>query len=113
MCPNDPEAAFEHSYIMNSHLNEHDIKYWSGVDALDGLTPDKIIVMGEKVSTEIDYYMDPGDFGRLVEPYRHGFEVGSNYLFMDWHVEPLLPGPALGAVDPWDLDSTAPSNVDQ
>ncbi len=116
MCPNDPDAGFLHSYIMNNHLSDHDIKYWSGVNALAGVTPDKIIVMGEKVTTEIDYYMDPGDFSRLTEPFRHG-PVGSNYLFMDWHAEPMLPPipgkTSFGAVDPWDLNDTTGAGTNQ
>jgi len=114
MCPNDPDAYFQHSYVVNEHLAANNVKYWSNMNALHGLTPDKIIVMGEKVSTEHDYYMEPGDFDRLVEKYRHGLNVGSNYLMLDMHVETLLPGPAFGEIDPWDLaDLPTTGTVDQ
>jgi len=105
-CPNDPDPYFSHSYVLNDHLSEHNIKYWSNMLVLSGLTPDKVVVLGEKVTTEKDYYMEPGDFDRLVEKYRHGFNVGSNYLMMDMHVETLLPTAAQGLIDPWDLSDT-------
>jgi hypothetical protein len=114
LCPNDPEPWFQHSYILNDHLRDHQIKYWSTMYSLHGLTPDQVIIMGEKVSTEKDYYMEPGDFDRLVEKYRHGMNYGSNYLMLDMHVQTMLPADAFGALDPWDLkDTTAPGTVDQ
>jgi hypothetical protein len=67
-----------------------------------GHTPSDVIVMGEKVSGEFDYYMDTGDFDTKVEKYRHGIMSGSNYLMLDMHVETLLPAAAAGGLDPWD-----------
>jgi len=113
-CPNDMDPYFQHSYVLNDHLAEHNIKYWSNMDVLANVTPDQVIVLGEKVSSEKDYYMEPGDFDRLVEKYRHGLNCGSNYLMMDMHVETMLPGPAFGEIDPWDLtDTTTTGVVDQ
>jgi hypothetical protein len=31
--------------------------------------------MGEKVTTERDYYMELNDFNRVVEKYRHGIQL--------------------------------------
>jgi prepilin-type processing-associated H-X9-DG protein len=62
--------------------------------------------MGEKKTTERDYYMEANDFARVVEPYRHGVRLGSNYLKFDGHVDTNLPNDALVGMDPWDLRST-------
>jgi prepilin-type N-terminal cleavage/methylation domain-containing protein len=115
-CPADLDPYFEHSYVLNDHLRDHQIKYWANSYSLHGLTPSQIIIMGEKVTSEKDYYMEPGDFDRLVEKYRHGYAQGSNYLMLDMHVETMLPSEAWGAIDPWDLtdtSTTSTSPVDQ
>ena len=76
-----------------------------------GLTNSDVIVMGEKRTDQPDYYMDGdaptnpgGDFDRVVEPYRHGVRLGSNYLYLDMHVETLRKkeGVKLAGIDPWD-----------
>jgi hypothetical protein len=59
--------------------------------------------MGEKNTTIYDYYMEYGDFPRVVDPYRHGAKLGSNYLFLDMHVDTVLPNVAESALDPWDF----------
>jgi prepilin-type N-terminal cleavage/methylation domain-containing protein/prepilin-type processing-associated H-X9-DG protein len=100
-CPADEEPAEEHSYILNDHIYVRGIKY--GVLKLGGVSSAEIIVMGEKKSNRDDYYMNIGDFPTRVEPYRHDISIGSNYLFLDWHVESLLPFDAQGGIDPWDL----------
>ncbi len=43
------------------------------------------------------------EFRRVVEPYRHGISLGSNYLFMDGHVDNRLPNAAEKQLDPWDV----------
>jgi prepilin-type processing-associated H-X9-DG protein len=71
----------------------------------------EVIVAGEKVTTERDYYMEAGpqwadqnsEFNRVVEKFRHGPRRGSNYLYHDGHVGTLLPREALTGIDPWDL----------
>src|SRR4051794_29422159 len=118
ICPADLEPAEDHSYVINDHLAEHGIKISSKVP---GRTSPEVIVMGEKVSTERDYYMNgagdgvppPGDFGRVVELYRHGSRLGSNYLFLDMHVDTYKPRFKAGDVqqaaayaDPWLITST-------
>ena len=44
LCPADPEPAEEHSYVLNNHLADHDVKYSS--KNLGGLTPSDVILMG-------------------------------------------------------------------
>jgi len=105
-CPTDPQPAEEHSYVLNNHFRRYKIKY----GATKGVSPSDIIVMGEKKSSVPDYYMDwdENDFNRVVECYRHGLRLGSNYLFMDGHVDTHPPEPARAAIDPWDPGSKDP-----
>ena len=100
--------------MLNDHLAEHKIKYSSKIS---GHSPDTVIVMGEKRSDQPDYYMNGagdggtppfGDFDRVVELYRHGVKLGSNYLFMDGHVGTLDKRDAMGSIDPWDLNGNQP-----
>lgn len=107
LCPSDdPEPAEYHSYIVNAHLVEKKIRYFT--KNLGGRTSSEVVIMGEKVTTENDYYMETesagqSDFDRVVEKYRHGLRLGSNYLFLDLHVGTLLPKQARDAIDPWDV----------
>jgi prepilin-type N-terminal cleavage/methylation domain-containing protein/prepilin-type processing-associated H-X9-DG protein len=98
-CPSDPFPLEEHSYLLNDHLAINSIKFSTRVD---GRSPSEIIVMGEKRSDYPDYYMNRGDFRTRVEPFRHGARLGSNYLFLDLHVESLKEYDALVGMDPWD-----------
>jgi prepilin-type processing-associated H-X9-DG protein len=50
------------------------------------------------------------DFWRLVEKYRHGVMLGSNYLMVDGSVTSRAPNEAEGALDPWDIPATQPVN---
>jgi prepilin-type processing-associated H-X9-DG protein len=101
----------EHSYILNAHLADRGIKFNN--KSPGGIPVSDVILMGEKVSTWDDYYMNVGDFGppygfggNRVELARHGARLGSNYLFMDCHVD-MLPrneGGIVHGIDPWDVD---------
>lgn len=117
LCPSDIDPLAQHSYMFNAHLFPHsmdvelgvppgtnDIKF--GTKLPNGRTASDVIVMGEKVSSYNDYYMDKGDFDSRVEQYRHGINLGSNYLFFDGHVDTLVPGEVIGGLDPWDLNGT-------
>ena len=106
LCPTDFEPAEEHSYVLNDHLTRNGVRYTDTNVA--GKTPPEIIVMGEKVSSEHDYYMNPphGDYGRIVEFYRHGRQLGSNYLFMDFHVETTAELGAREGIDQWSVAPT-------
>lgn len=105
-CPADPLPALEHSYVLNNHFRRYDIRY----GATKGVSSASIIIMGEKKSSEPDYYMDweRQDFERVVEGYRHGLRLGSNYLYMDGHVDTHPPEPARLALDPWDPGTPNP-----
>lgn len=100
-CPaDDPHPGFEHSYILNVHLLDpkREVRYhrtW-------GVPASEIILMGEKKTASLDYHMDPGQFDTIVEQVRHGIMWGSNYLFVDGHVEPKRRLDALRGLDPWD-----------
>jgi prepilin-type N-terminal cleavage/methylation domain-containing protein len=105
-CPSDDQPMYEHSYILNNHLTEHHVTY-SNTQTF-GLTPSEVIVMGEKVTSQPDYYMDAvaGDYTTKVDFYKHGPHIGSNYLYLDMHVESDMPAVSLSDLDPW--DTTAP-----
>jgi prepilin-type N-terminal cleavage/methylation domain-containing protein/prepilin-type processing-associated H-X9-DG protein len=98
-CPADPDAFMGHSYVLNNHLADESIRMGKHVK---GISSTDIIVAGEKFTQETDYYVDYGDYDRVVEPFRHG-RVGSNYLYFDWHVTSALPKHAKRGIDPWDV----------
>jgi prepilin-type N-terminal cleavage/methylation domain-containing protein/prepilin-type processing-associated H-X9-DG protein len=108
-CPTDYEPYEAHSYVLNAHLADSGVK--AGSKNFGGLTNSNVIVAGEKVTTERDYMMEAGpnalaagsDFNRVVEKFRHGAKLGSNYLYFDGHVDTVLPNEALTGMDPWDL----------
>ena len=106
LCPEDSEAYEAHSYVLNKHLADKRIRL--GNRNFGGLTSSEVVVAGEKKTTERDYYMEAADFGRVVEQYRHGIKLGSNYLYHDGHVGTVLPRESLTGLDPWDLNIPAP-----
>jgi len=116
-CPSDfedlsvPLPAGEHSYILNNHLAYWNVKY--STKPPGGRSPSDIILMGEKISTVHDYYMEYSEYDKVVEKYRHGLYVGSNYLMLDLHVEPKLPDEAQEALDPWDFAAGKPPPTTQ
>jgi prepilin-type N-terminal cleavage/methylation domain-containing protein/prepilin-type processing-associated H-X9-DG protein len=97
-CPTDPDGAEEHSYLLNAHLVDREIRYGTH----NSVGPTYIILMGEKKSDKTDYYMQINEFDDIVEEYRHGLAEGSNYLFLDGHVDSCTPKAARTAIDPWD-----------
>src|SRR5260370_36267308 len=101
-CPADVDnPADEHSYILNNHIGTKRIKY--GFTHFNGHTVSDVVVLGEKKTKEVDYYMDPpNDFPRVVEPLRHGTALRSNYLHLDLSVSNDDPKQILNAKDPWD-----------
>ena len=105
VCPADVEPFEAHSYVLNSHLADKTIK--AGSHNFGGLKPSDVIQAGEKVTDERDYYMEglsnTTEFDRVVEKYRHGVRLGSNYLYHDGHVDTVLPRDALTGIDLWDL----------
>src|SRR5581483_960745 len=103
-----PQPMGMHSYVVNQHMADWNVKYSSKLPA--GHTPSDVVLMGEKVTTVGDYYMEKGDFDRVVEKFRHGPKLGSNYLYLDLHVDTLPPQQAFDALDPWDLAAGQPFN---
>jgi type II secretory pathway pseudopilin PulG len=101
LCPTDQEPVGQHSYVVNSHMAYWNVKYSSVLP--QQISPSNVVLMGEKATLVGDYYMEYGDFGRVVEEFRHGAEFGSNYLMLDLHVTTQLPAQAESALDPWDF----------
>ncbi len=102
ICPADHEPAIEHSYVLNYHLKHKWIRYHT--KDLGGLSPSDVIVMGEKRSEAIEYYMDQPDYDNIVEKYRHGLRLKSNYVYLDLHVDNRGPTLRTVGADPWDID---------
>jgi len=103
LCPMDQDPVGQHSYVLNSHMAYWNVKYSSVLP--NQIPPSNVVLMGEKATLVGDYYMEYGDFGRVVEEFRHGKEFGSNYLMLDLHVTTELPATALSeeSLDPWDF----------
>jgi prepilin-type N-terminal cleavage/methylation domain-containing protein len=114
-CPteSDPTAPprFNHTYILNGHLVDHRIRF--GSSNIGQAMNTDVIVMGEKYFDVADYYMEHGDFATRVDPFKHGLRTGSNYLFLDMHVESKLFDRAGTlaklSIDPWDLPVPTPT----
>jgi len=115
-CPSDVEdMAGDHSYLLNNHLVEVDppIRFGSKVP---NRSPSDVIVMGEKMFDYPDYYMNSASFRRQgtdyytrVNAWMHGLRLGSNYLFLDVHVETKTEKQAIAGIDPWGFPD--PDNV--
>jgi prepilin-type N-terminal cleavage/methylation domain-containing protein len=105
LCPADFEPAAEHSYILNYHLYLKAVKYTTKVP---GHPSSEIVVMGEKQTEVIDFYMTISEYDTRVEPYRHGAHLGSNYLFQDLHVGLLNVKESKEMIDPWDVPIDPP-----
>jgi prepilin-type N-terminal cleavage/methylation domain-containing protein/prepilin-type processing-associated H-X9-DG protein len=111
-CPADEDPREDHTYILNKHLARNvatGIKRSSRVRDKDGnpRSSSEVIIMGEKRTSEPDYYMEINknndtEFDRVVEPYRHGIKLGSNYLYLDGHVDVTPPQAVKDALDTWD-----------
>lgn len=113
ICPEDLDPWEYHSYVINKHLADERIRFGS-IKLGRAESSSNVIVAGEKKTTERDYYMEDSpagaigadEFGRVVEPYRHGIRLGSNYLFLDGHVDSRLPDVVKNQLDPWDPNPT-------
>jgi prepilin-type N-terminal cleavage/methylation domain-containing protein/prepilin-type processing-associated H-X9-DG protein len=102
LCPADSEPAVEHSYVLNYHLKRKAVRYHS--TRLGGKSSSDVVLMGEKRTDAIEYYMDAPDYDAVVEKSRHGLRLKSNYLYLDLHVDKEGPTKWVGELDPWDLD---------
>jgi type II secretory pathway pseudopilin PulG len=109
LCPADDQEPREfHSYILNHHLVEHHVLYSSRPPA--NLTASDVVVMGEKLTLATNYYVETKAGGATtyhdqVDPFRHGAQLGSNYLYLDMHVGPRDRKLPVFGLDPWDFPS--------
>jgi hypothetical protein len=107
LCPADDQEPLEyHSYLLNHHLVEHHVMYSSHPPA--NLTPSDVVVMGEKLTTSGNYYVEtkPGGlstYDAQVDESRHGMVYGSNYLYLDMHAGPRAKKIPVFGLDPWDF----------
>jgi type II secretory pathway pseudopilin PulG len=107
LCPGDaPDPENSHSYLLNHHLYEtYHIKYSDKPPA--GLTPLQVIVMGEKITTAPNYYVEilatGSTYKAQAEERRHGFALKSNYLYLDMHVSNEGANLLIEGADPWDF----------
>jgi prepilin-type N-terminal cleavage/methylation domain-containing protein/prepilin-type processing-associated H-X9-DG protein len=109
-CPTDVDPKEDHTYILNKYLainTERSVKLGGRVRDKNGngRSDSDVVLMGEKRISEPDYYMeaDPAsEFDRVVDPYKHGVKLGSNYLFLDSHVDVVPPKAILDGLDSWD-----------
>jgi len=111
LCPADDEPLAGHSFILNDHVIKRQIR--RGKTGGGGISSSDIILMGEKKTDRGDFYMEfkqegSSEFWQLVEKYRHGLQLGSNYLMLDGHIEAKAPKEAEGGLDPWDIPATQP-----
>ena len=116
LCPTDtdPLPVAQHTYVLNEYLSYYNEKY--GTPLPNHLSPSDAVLMGEKVSGTGDYYMEYGDYNKVVDPVRHGLNIGSNYLMLDMHVDTkfLTQETYDAATDPWDFgNGTAPTPPSQ
>ena len=117
-CPTDntdPPPNGLHTYILNAYMSYYNEKY--GTPLPNHMSASNAILMGEKVSAVGDYYMEYGDYENgKVDATRHGIRLGSNYLFLDMHVEMKLllnnNTNFEAYLDPWDFGSgTTPTGT--
>jgi prepilin-type N-terminal cleavage/methylation domain-containing protein len=114
LCPADDADPNEaHSYVVNGHLVEKKVRYFSK-NFGGPVTNSDVVVMGEKITTENDYYVETSaagtsDYKGVVEPHRHGIRLKSNFLHLDLHVDNREPQQIAECKDPWDvLPTVAP-----
>jgi prepilin-type N-terminal cleavage/methylation domain-containing protein/prepilin-type processing-associated H-X9-DG protein len=127
-CPTDAESnpMEEHTYILNKHLADREDKLVKNHTSVPNQPSSSVLLLGEKRLDKPDYYMgrrtktDGGGNAKtdttnpdvdtqnseflIVEPYKHGMKLGSNYLFCDFHVDLVPPAQVPATLDPWDVD---------
>src|SRR6266496_2625106 len=83
LCPQDDDPLAEHSYALNWHFSERNIRFHT--HNLGPRKPADLVVMGEKRSEANHYFIGEEDYDDAADPYKHGVRIGSNYLFLDLH----------------------------
>ena len=113
----DPiHPQFWHSYVVNFHLADYKVKASAQGSQLAWRSQSEVILMGEKYTSKCDYFMEqakfpdgtlnpgsPSDYSVLVDQFKHGITHGSNYLYLDGHVDNDTSEGALKSLDPWDF----------
>jgi prepilin-type N-terminal cleavage/methylation domain-containing protein/prepilin-type processing-associated H-X9-DG protein len=107
-CPVDHEPMLECSYLLNLYLKGREIRYHGS--NLAGKSTSQVIVMGEKRTEMGGYYLDPGEFDSAVEPFRHGTQLKSNYLYLDLHVDNEAATTVVNGIEPWDVPPPVAAN---
>jgi prepilin-type N-terminal cleavage/methylation domain-containing protein/prepilin-type processing-associated H-X9-DG protein len=123
-CPNDDDPFAQHSYMLNHYIEYSPHHMYKANDRVTYIAPDGstaersssvVVLMGEKYQNVYDYYMEEGDYdpspgfpSGKVNQYKHGVKLGSNYLYLDGHVEIDPPKPVESSLDPWDPGGTKP-----
>jgi prepilin-type N-terminal cleavage/methylation domain-containing protein len=110
ICPGDVDPVENHTYILNKYLaisTVKSIRLGGTVRDINGAgrSDSEVVLMGEKRNGQPDYYMEAqpaSEFDRVVEPYKHGLKLGSNYLYLDSHVDTVAPQIILDGLDSWD-----------
>jgi prepilin-type N-terminal cleavage/methylation domain-containing protein/prepilin-type processing-associated H-X9-DG protein len=100
-CPADVDPVLECSYTLNKYLKAYQIRYHS--KNLGSKNSSTVIVMGEKRSNVEGYYLDPGEYDLVVEPFRHGLSLKSNYLYLDLHVDNQAETRVIDGFEPWNI----------
>jgi len=109
------ENGADHSYIFNEIIKDRFVKKHTTAQALAGLSSSQVIIMAEKKPTYDDYYHGIGplhkdkNIATLLERYRHGLSVGSNYLYLDGHASSMRPEDAERDWDPWGAAGLPPA----
>jgi prepilin-type N-terminal cleavage/methylation domain-containing protein/prepilin-type processing-associated H-X9-DG protein len=98
-CPTDFDPVEAHTYVLNGIISQHWLKV-TGVSSSS-----EIILAGEKYSVARDYFFEVHkSFNLVLDPYRHGTSLLSNYLFVDGHVSPQTREQAQEEFNPWKYD---------
>jgi prepilin-type processing-associated H-X9-DG protein len=95
-CPTDFDPVEAHTYVLNGIISQKWLKV-TGVSSSSD-----IILAGEKYSAARDYFFEvQKSFNLVLDPFRHGPSLLSNYLFVDGHVSSLTREEAEQEFNPW------------
>lgn len=99
-CPTDVDPVEAHTYVLNGTAAQRQLKLGSSNWGSGSFSETALAC--EKYSRDRDYFFENWkSFEGVVDPYRHGQAMHSNYLFFDGHVSPLDVAQAEFAIDPW------------
>jgi prepilin-type N-terminal cleavage/methylation domain-containing protein/prepilin-type processing-associated H-X9-DG protein len=89
-CPVDVDSPNDVSYALNYWLQAHGVKF-GNTNLPDGISAHDFAVMGERLNgdrpdTGWYFFAKTSEYLEGADPYKHGLQRGSNYLFLDLHV---------------------------